>query len=421
MERGITGESGTGCFESHDLLDPERSVNQTQADAIIRNPTNHTTMADSHNSPQIHAGPVDDLARDTVAASALVQLHGHNQTDFQSFGTGGSTNENHCVNRIPSMTNFYENARQLQSRPNTQTKQQSWSHGNIAYPSSNTMFSNSEASVQDTISSLSTTITSMQQQQAFMAIALGSLTNIIQDIRSGPQPQNVNDQSSTLVNRQVQANHSSDYSMIPVGFENNANQEPNRLRFQNRASGLYGQGVSGNLRQNGRNDVIQQYGGADRGTLSNPVDYWQRGEVESRNLHQPRSFEQDEEQTWLEDRPLPHTFRDRQLRRRQQVSQASDYPYSEVKLRPFDGKVGKEEWKVWISRFESVAKRRNWDDDTKLDYSLPRLQGRAGDFVFNQLSEEEISCYPTLVKELTSRFHTIETEKTFAAKFSRRM
>ena len=37
------------------------------------------------------------------------------------------------------------------------------------------------------------------------------------------------------------------------------------------------------------------------------------------------------------------------------------------------------------------------------------------------MSEEEISCYSTLVKELTSRFHTIETEKTFAAKFSQRM
>ena len=62
---------------------------------------------------------------------------------------------------------------------------------------------------------------------------------------------------------------------------------------------MYGQGDSGNLRQNGRNDVIHQYGGADRGTLSNPVDYWQRGEVESRNLHQPRSFGRDEEQRWL--------------------------------------------------------------------------------------------------------------------------
>ena len=41
--------------------------------------------------------------------------------------------------------------------------------------------------------------------------------------------------------------------------------------------------------------------------------------------------------------------------------------------------------------------------------------------MFNQLSQEVISCYPKLVKELNSRFHTIETEKTYAAKFSKRM
>ncbi|MCG8044791.1 MAG: hypothetical protein N0E48_03760, partial [Candidatus Thiodiazotropha endolucinida] len=77
--------------------------------------------------------------------------------------------------------------------------------------------------------------------------------------------------------------------------------------------------------------------------------------------------------------------------------------------------------RVWISRFEAVAKRRNWTDNTKLDNLLPRLQGRAGDFVFNQLPEETISCYSELVKELNSRFRIIETEKTFAAKFSQRV
>ena len=58
-----------------------------------------------------------------------------------------------------------------------------------------------------------------------------------------------------------------------------------------------------------------------------------------------------------------------------------------------------------------MAKRHNWDDDTKLDNILPKLQGRAGEFVFNQLTEEEISCDPKLIKELNSRVHTIETEK----------
>ena len=35
-----------------------------------------------------------------------------------------------------------------------------------------------------------------------------------------------------------------------------------------------------------------------------------------------------------------------------------------MKLPSFDGK---EDWKVWVSRFEAIAERRQWDDDTKLD------------------------------------------------------
>ena len=35
-----------------------------------------------------------------------------------------------------------------------------------------------------------------------------------------------------------------------------------------------------------------------------------------------------------------------------------------MKLPSFDGK---EDWKVWVSRFEAIAERKQWDDDTKLD------------------------------------------------------
>ena len=149
-------------------------------------------MADSHYSSQMQDGQVDNLARDSLAASALVQLHGQNQNDNQAFGIGRSSNENTSMSRAPSMTNFYDNTRQLKNRPHTQIQQQSWSHGNIAFPSASTMLSHSDTSVGDTISRLSTTITSMQQQQAFMADALGNLTTIIQDICTGPQSQNVN-------------------------------------------------------------------------------------------------------------------------------------------------------------------------------------------------------------------------------------
>ena len=96
------------------------------------------------------------------------------------------------------------------------------------------------------------------------------------------------------------------------------------------------------------------------------------------------------------------------------MSYQRNSPFLDAKLPLYNGK---EDWKVWLNRFEAVAKRRNWDDDTKLDNLLPKLQGRAGDFVFTQLSEETISCYSQLIKELNSRFWVVETQKTFAVNF----
>ena len=84
---------------------------------------------------------------------------------------------------------------------------------------------------------------------------------------------------------------------------------------------------------------------------------------------------------------------------------------------PFNGK---EDWKVWVSRFETVAERRGWSDDKKLDNLIPKLQGKAGEFVFTQLPRGTLSCYSELIKELNSRFRVVETKRTFAAQFSQR-
>lgn len=51
----------------------------------------------------------------------------------------------------------------------------------------------------------------------------------------------------------------------------------------------------------------------------------------------------------------------------------------DFKVPPFNGK---EDWKVWVSRFEAVAERRSWSDELKLDNLLPKLQGKTGEFVF---------------------------------------
>lgn len=83
--------------------------------------------------------------------------------------------------------------------------------------------------------------------------------------------------------------------------------------------------------------------------------------------------------------------------------------------------TGKEEWKVWLCRFETLATRYDWDEDMKLDQLLPRLQGSAAEFVFAQLPTQIHSNYKELVQELSNRYRVIETAKTFAGKFNRRM
>ena len=92
--------------------------------------------------------------------------------------------------------------------------------------------------------------------------------------------------------------------------------------------------------------------------------------------------------------------------------------YYGLKLPPFNGK---EDWKLWINRFEAIAERRSWSEETKLDNLLPKLQGKAGDFVFTKLPRSTLACYRELVKELNSRFRVIETQKAFAGKFSQRV
>jgi hypothetical protein len=88
-----------------------------------------------------------------------------------------------------------------------------------------------------------------------------------------------------------------------------------------------------------------------------------------------------------------------------------------LSLTPFDGK---DEWDIWISRFEAIAKRYNWDTEEKLDQLLPRLQGSAGQFVFGQLPQDIIENYHLLIRELDSRFRVIRTSRSYAAKFSKR-
>ena len=88
-----------------------------------------------------------------------------------------------------------------------------------------------------------------------------------------------------------------------------------------------------------------------------------------------------------------------------------------IKLPAF---TGKEEWKVWINRFEAIAARKHRSEDEKLDELLPRIQGGAGEFVNSQLPKGVLNDYGLLVSELNSRYRVVETSRTFAVKFSNR-
>ena len=79
---------------------------------------------------------------------------------------------------------------------------------------------------------------------------------------------------------------------------------------------------------------------------------------------------------------------------------------------------GKESWKVWLNRFTDVAILHRWNDEQKLTEMLPRLQGVAGEFVYEQLPRRVRTNYGDLIQELNNRFKVIETSKTYAAVFS---
>ena len=88
-----------------------------------------------------------------------------------------------------------------------------------------------------------------------------------------------------------------------------------------------------------------------------------------------------------------------------------------VKISPFSVK---EDWRMWIARFEAIADRNAWRDEKKLDNLLPKLEEAAAQFVFVQLLRHLLYNYGELVGELLSGFRAVETSRLFAAEFSGR-
>ena len=370
-ERDANSPSGDGRVDQYTEGHPDSQQQAT--------PAPHTV---GYRSTYFGTGTTQEaeVTDDASAATALMQLQGSERTEMQSNDTGRITGGPQRQWSAPDMTQYYSHAHSYQSRSDTGVRVRTCNQEHsTSYPSQSSTSSQITA-VQDTVINLSNVVSAMQQQQAHITNTLCNLTSMMQQsTNSGLQSHN---------DKQPPSN-----SMY--NDQGNSNTDSTQSRSYVHEASAVGQ---------------QQvwYSRGDR----------QLPESCSRGFQQSRGVQEEQEQWGTEDRSLAYTIRDCQYRKRRQVSQTYGYTPSEVKLPPFNGK---EEWKVWISRFESVAKRHHWDDETKLDNILPKLQGRAGDFVFNQLSEDTISCYPMLVKELNSRFHTIETEKTFAAKFSQRV
>ena len=91
-----------------------------------------------------------------------------------------------------------------------------------------------------------------------------------------------------------------------------------------------------------------------------------------------------------------------------------------VRLPPFTGNSN-ESWKVWHSRFTTVANLNRWDETTKLSELTQRMQGTAAEFVFDEIPIDILSSYSSLVDELDSRFKSVETNRTFKVQFSKRL
>ena len=90
----------------------------------------------------------------------------------------------------------------------------------------------------------------------------------------------------------------------------------------------------------------------------------------------------------------------------------------EPKIPSFDGT---EEWAIWIARFEAIAELRQWDKDMKLDFLLPRLQGKVGEYAFTVLPHKVLNNYKELITELNSAFKKIEIPRAFAVQFHSRV
>ena len=401
-------EETAGCSEG--AFDTVDDTMQTEEFSIGGRPTGSVVSRD------------DEMQQ--AAASTLLQLNSRvysdqAQGDTNNFASGSelrkSSSEYYNAGASrPSYGRPWENIHPSFSRHTANPQDQA----SATFMPNPILFS--QANIQNTISGLTNAISGIQQQQANMHVRQDSITSTLECVLSALQE--LKDCNSTSVGNSASASSAEkgatgtylgtksnsfaqEYSLsahngvtpsrAEVGPENSISRSLNE-GLENSQINLENQGSQGNMTINfGSNDASGEV----------------RGRSNAYEGRQPRSGQSADNCDYLD------ITRGRNIQRAGVDRRQTSPVFYGLKLPPFNGK---EDWKVWINRFEAIAERRNWSDETKLDNLLPKLQGRAGDFVYTQLPRATLACYTELVKELNSRFRVVETQRAFAAKFSQR-
>ena len=277
----------------------------------------------------------------------------------------------------------------------------------------------SETNMKNTVAGLSNAIAIMQQQQATMEIKQGTisstLTNVmtlLQDLANKSQNSSQNNCTDSMQNGSQRWADLPRTEQSPHVARRAGGDQVTGSVVQDMASGGNIASVNTAWSENHQSNASQQYRGYDWETRDGQT---QRARYEDNYQNRNHVDQERPYRVHWEDPEYNATESQSESMHRSRAQDARDS--NEVKLPPFNGK---EDWKVWVSRFETVAERRGWSDDKKLDNLIPKLQGKAGEFVFTQLPRGTLSCYSELINELNSRFRVVETKRTFAAQFSQR-
>ncbi|MCG7867519.1 MAG: hypothetical protein JAY74_14290 [Candidatus Thiodiazotropha taylori] len=420
---GNRAENGDSDSENEVFFNRNGSTRQAE--------TQGHTQYDTMSMPLGHSVSANSETEQRVAAASLMQL---NEISQQQTG----------VSSTPNLLNHVHQGSMVSSHSNPNLSMRAQEVHNFNRGDNNIQAAMySEANMRNTVTGLSNALLMMQQQQAgmqqqqvSMEIKQDSISGTLTNVLSLLQELTKKSQNSSQNNCANSADNTSTDTSLAYCTANvqstSVNTGCNQVigRAQGDETGMHTEGptqlrsqyVNGdNHRQTSFHQTGDNY---SRTSLNQP---YSRGVVDERQVSTSNTdtgnyYRSDTLYTQSYDSEPPS--RSVQFRGYENTvapygaRQSQTNPgFNVVKLPPFNGK---EDWKVWVSRFEAIAERRSWSDEMKLDNLLPKLQGKAGEFVFTQLPRPTLSDYGALIKELNSRFRVVETKRTFAGKFSQR-